>query len=473
MASKSAATLAEEFLVSIEKDIAAHQNKTAPSVYAFGGVLNGSPVGISKTAQVSLNRGGQILQFLAGYFTSTTNTTTKSRIAKAAAQVYNVFAQRLVCTAIDPVATTKPDIEVNGQFGNDPSGATFLVGLMMIDKQGVTAHSSFTGNSIHSQAYVRDTMIKRIARKANQAIVNDTGTLNTLLSGANYVWVNQKMAKEALNGTSMNIAAISLYGKMYGETAYNTAYTNSYNLHRLVATKYGSTFSGTSTTPIEVTTAGSNAGTNLSLAIGGNDQGRGAFPSIGYNSFVAMGMMLQALAEKATTSTTFTNFQSLVSGHVLHTDALKILNYYRDRVNADSFIYELGAHRNAGLDASRFRTDWKKALVAQGYTEAYAEQTLTLANSGFDALLVKSAYPGQAGYAYGLMWVMPTHTLFSNIASKYAYGTSGKTYLDVDYSKVGSSAPVAQALAATGEAAAVRIIAGIGIGLINGLTTVQ
>lgn len=471
MASITTTALALEFLTKLESDLQAHNTGGQASIYKFAGYDNGTAVGITRTAQVNLNRGGQMFQFLAGYFTSTSDSTIKGRIAKATAQIYNIFASRPVFSN----GTAYEDMtkyETTGQFKIDPSAPSMLLGLMMIDKQGVTAHSQFTGTAVHNASYIRSTMIPRIVMKINKVFLNEPSYLNILVKGDNYTWANQKMALLSINNAAMGLGTISLFGKLYSEDYYEDRSDESYKFHRLIATKYGSTFQGLSETPINVTTSGASAGTNLSVAIGGNEQGRGAFPSIGYNAFVALGMILQAFAERATSSSTFSDLKSSVSGHPLYIDALKIQNYYRDRVAEDGFLYELGAHRNAGGDAIRFRGDWKKALLSQGLTESEANSTLK-GGSQFDVLSEKSNYPGQAGYAYGLMWVNPTHTLFSNIATEYRYGVTGKTHDDVDYSKVGSSASVTQALASTGEASAIRIASGLGIALIQGVSEVK
>lgn len=470
--------LALEFLGKLEDDLKVVDVKvgagvTNASIYNFAGYRDGQAVGISRTAILSLNRGGQILQFLAGFYTATTDVAIKNRIGKATAQVYNVFAKRAVFTVIGGnTDESDANFPTTGQFGKDPSGASMFIGLMMIDKQGVLGNSEFASNCIHTATYVRGTQIPRQAIKMNQALLNDQVTVNSLVNGENYTWATQKMAKLALNGTAMVLAGLSLYYKLYNVADYSTHYTQSYKLFRNVGTKFGTTYDSAGV-EVPVTVAGASAGTKLCVAVGGNEQSRGAFPSVGYNAFVAMAMTLQAFAEKATTASTFSNLATAVANHPLQIDALKIVNYYRDRIASDGFAYELGAHRNFAYDAKRMRDSWKADLMSRLSLTADQAEAKFLPQAQFDYLLEKSNNKGMSGYTYGLMWVMPTHSVFTKLSDSFAYPASGKTTLDIDYSKVGSSASVAQAFASTGEASAVRIASGLGIALIQGVTDIK
>ena len=96
--------LVEDMLVKLEEDLKVVNTVTSgtnSTIYNFAGYRNGQPVGISKTALVSLTRGGQIFQFLAGYYTSTNDSAIKNRIAIAAGKVYNVFRNRPVFSSYE------------------------------------------------------------------------------------------------------------------------------------------------------------------------------------------------------------------------------------------------------------------------------------------------------------------------------------------------------------------------------------
>lgn len=465
----STQTVALDFLTKLEADLNAHNNGGTASIYNFAGYVGGQPAGITKTNHISLNRGGQILQFLAGYYTSTADASIRARIATAAGKVYKIFNGRPVFTSTNFVGDTHgANFATSGQFPNDPSGPLMALGLMMIDKQGVIDHANFSTAAGVTAATVRTVQIPKQAKRLNAALDIDSFLVPSLRNGDSYTWATQKMAKYALNGTALTIAVLSLYVKMYGDNTYVSRYTDSYYLLRNVSTKFGTTFTAGTTTVLSATAAGQNSGAALCLAIGGEAQSRGAFPSVGYNAIVGLALSLQAFAEKVTTSTKFNQMQTLINGHVLQIDALKIQNYYRDRVASDGFLFELGAHRNFAGDASRFKEDWRADLIKRGHTN------VNFAGSAqFDVLLTKSTYPGMTSYSYSMMWTLPTHSLYTNIANKFAYGASGKTSNDINWSAVGSSASVAQAFAAAGEPAMGRVVSGLGALLMNGVTTIS
>lgn len=465
-----AQNVALDVLEKLEFDLLAHQNKTAPSIYKFAGYENGvTPVGISKTINVSLNRGGQILQFLAGYYTSTSNTDTKSRIAKAAAQVLNIFGSRKVFTtyfgSTIHTAAMVPNIENNGFFPKDPSGALTFIGLMMLDKQGVLNNPSFAAYSNVTPAYIRSTQIPRQADKVWRACYwfnSEKAHIQTNLTKGPSVWATQNIPQEGLNGMAMHLSALSLYSKMYGVSTYSQAYTDAYNLFRRITTLFSNSYDA-SGNQLTTTAAGQHSGAVMCIPIGNPTHSRGPFPSVGYNAFVGLSYGLQALAERATTSTTFTNMATTISGHPLQVDALKILNYYRDRVVADGELFELGAHRNFPGSAKRFRDLWQADLQSRGINAAFTGSGL------FDELVDPYAHPGSGSYAYPLTAIFPTHTLFDKIASAYA----NKSLPHIDFSKVGYGSTVAQAFCSTSEAASSRVAAGLGFGLVNGLTTIN
>lgn len=471
----STITLAREMLIALEQDIIADRNGTAPSPYDFGGYRSATvPVGISNPSQLSLNRGGQILQFLAGYYTAETSGIYKNRIANAAADVYNVFASRPVITSYTvPSSGTSPNVETNGHFVNDPSGALFLLGLMMLDKQGVLDHTHFKTYAVHTTNYIRGTVIPRIAMKANRALYyfdSEKASIPQLLTGTNYTWGTQKMPLAGLNGPCIMSATLSLYSKLYGDTTHSKAYTDAYNLLRLVGTKYSNTYDA-SNNLVSPTYSGQYPGSKMCVPIGHNMHSRGAFPSIGYNTFVAMAMVIQAFAEKCNTSSTFSNLASLTDNHPLHIDALKIVNYYRDRVATDGELFELGAHRNYAGNASRFRADWKADLVRRGLTDAQAEASFK-GSGQFDVLVDPNKYLGRGGYSYLFTWVMPTHSFFDRLADAYDAST-GKRMPHINYDTYGTSTPVAKAFAAVGDGVSVRVAAGLGMAMIQGLTSIR
>lgn len=473
----SITTVSLDFLEKLESDLKIVNNKNGiPSHYRFAGYVNGSPVGITRTAtaQLGLNRGGQILQFLAGFYTTTTDASVKARIAKASAQVYNVFASNKILTS----PTLTGEYKDTGMIALDPSAPSLLLGFMMLDKQGILDDSNFTSNCITATSYIRSMHIPRVAMKINQGLTSAKGDggFQSMMAGENYRWETgeQNVATRAVNGISMGLGVMSLYSKMYNVSTYSYRYSESYDFHRFVATKWGTTYDSAGN-EVKVTTSGSYAGTRLCLPTGGHLQTRGAFPSVGYSAFVAMAMELQAFAEIANTASDFSDINSVSTSHPLHIDALKILNYYRDRMSADGKLYELGAHRNYAGDASRFRDAWKADLVRRqpDKTSTSIENEFVNGSAGFDHLIKRESNPAMTAYAYSLMWVNPNHTLFTNIANKFAYPATGKDYLEIDYSKVGSSATMAQAFASTGEAAGTRVLSGLGIGMIKGLTNVQ
>ena len=468
----STTALAHDFLLKLEADLKVVNTPTTgtnASIYNFAGYRNGQAVGISRTATLGLNRGGQILQFLAGYFTQTTDVSIKNRIGKASAEVYNVFNSRPVFSNGVLYSDAK-NFETTGQFDTAPSSSLIFLGLMMIDKQGVIDNVEFARHCSDSASFIRNTQLPRQASKLNRALDNASSVTTELMRGGNHIWFTQKMATLAINGQTLALATMSLYNKLYKASTYVGRYAQSYTLNRYVATKWGTTYNSAGD-EVNVTTPGASPGTKLCLAIGGNQQGRGAFPSIGYNGLVAMAMTLQAFAERTTSTSTFSSLKTAVENHPLQIDALKILNYYRDRIVADGATYELGAHRNFPGDASRIRGSWKTELMRQGLSAAGAESTL-VGQAQFDYLLDKSNNPGMGGYSYTMMWVLSTHSVFNKLATAYS-PNSGKSSLDIDYSKVGNSASVAQAFAATGEAAACRVVSGLGIALIQGVTTIN
>lgn len=464
----STQTVALDFLTKLEADLNAHDTGGTPSIYNFGGKRNGVAVGISRVEQLSLNRGGQIFQFLAGYYSaSSTTAAIKARIATAAGKVYKVFNARPVFNSTNWSGNKDgTTFSTTGQFGSDPSGASMMLGLMMLDKQGVIDHANFAAVSTTPTAYIRSHQIPRQAIRLNVALNFEPEVTNSLVSGLNYTWDNkfQKMAQYSINGTIICLAVLSLYSKMYGIADYNTRHTQCNTIANNIATRFGNTYvNGTNTT---VSSSGQYPGSVLCLPIGGHQQSRGAFPSVGYNSFIAQALSLHALAEVANTSTKFTQMQSLITNNSHQIDALKIQNYYRDRVAADSRLYELGAHGNAGGSAKDYRSAWYTNL--QGRVTPMPSFT---AASQFDVLTTDANYPGSTAYSYTMMWTLPTHSLYSNIASKFT-PTSGQPLILVNWGAVGTSASTAQALAAAGEPAAVRVIAGLGSLLMNNVTTI-
>jgi len=470
----STTVLVEDMLVKLEEDLKVVKtvtSETNSSIYNFAGYRNGQPVGISKTALVSLNRGGQLFQFLAGYYTRATDINIKNRIAVVAAKVYNVFSARPVFSSCE-LHDDGASYETSGQFTTDPSGPLMLLGLMMIDKQGILDNPNFDSNCVSQESFIREIQIPRQALKLDRALKNDDSILNSFASGTNFVWHNQKMAKVGVNGIAMSLATISLYNKMYGIAAYATRYIQSYNALRLISTNYGSTYN-TEGTLVTTTSAGQFPGTRLCLAVGGDDQSRGAFPSIGYNSLVVMALTLQAFAEKANTYSRFSDLKDAIQSHPLQTDALKILDYYDNRFGKDGYLYELGAPNNEAFDASQYRDAWKAHMQSKfpNLTDIQIEVKFDLSGQ-FDQLISKSIHPGQAGYSYLFMWSMYNHAIFNKLATYYAPEAIGKTSLDIDYSNVGTSASVSQAFAATSEAVAVRVASGLGIALIQDVSTV-
>lgn len=67
---------------------------------------------------------------------------------------------------------------------------------------------------------------------------------------------------------------------------------------------------------------------------------------------------------------------------------------------------------------------------------------------------------------------MPEHSFFTHLADNFE-PSKGKRYPHIDYSVVGANASVAQGFAATGEAVAVRVAAGLGLSMLQGSTTIR
>lgn len=465
-----ATDVALDFLTKLEADLVAHKTGGACSIYEFAGYKNGKPVGITKTINISLNRGGQILQFLAGYFTATTDSALKSRIAKATAEVYNVFAARPIITVYaEPDYTKDTDIETNGHFPADPSGGFFFLGMMMIDKQGVIDHPSFTQYSNGSTSYIRNTVVPRIALKANRCVYlfdNEKFITPSLKKDPSYTWATQKVAPQGLNGTCLMLSLLSLYSKMYNVPAYSQAYTDAFGIMRRVTTEFSNSYDSAGNL-LTTTQAGQHPGASMVVPIGAPLQSRGPFPSIGYTSIVGLAYVIQAFAERATTSSKFSDMKTTIANHPLYIDALKIVNYYRDRVKADGELFQIGAHRNYAGSALRFKEDWNNDIYRRigGYVQFNG-------SGQFDKLNDINEYPGRGGYSYTLAWINPTHSFFDELATAYAPSKGGRAPY-IDHARAGSGKTVAQGFAATHEAVSARVAAGIGYGMMHGLTTVK
>lgn len=462
--------VALDLLTKLEADLQAHKTGGAASIYEFAGTKNGERIGMSRTVNRTLNRAGQVLQYLAGYFTSTTDSALKARIAKATAEVYNIYASQPIITVYaEPDYTKDTDIETNGHFPADPSGGFFFLGMMMIDKQGVIDHPSFAQYSAGSASYVRGTVIPRLALKANRCVYlfdNEKKITPSLKNDAGYTWYTQKIAPQGLNGTCLMLSLLSLYSKLYNVPAYNQAYLDAFGIMRRVTTDFSTTYDAAGN-PLTTTQAGQHPGTNMCVPIGAPLQSRGAFPSIGYTSIVGLAYVLQAFAERANTSHKFSDMRNVIDGHPLYIDALKIVNYYRDRVKADGELFQIGAHRNYGGDATRFKDDWRNDIYRR------INMYVQFNGSGqFDKLADINEYPGRGGYSYTMAWINPTHSFFSELEKAYAPSKGGRAPY-IDHARAGSGKTVAQGFAATHEAASARVAVGIGVGMMFGLTTVN
>lgn len=489
----------EELLSAMESDFEIEYQfvrngkaRTQSSPYKFAGLNeSGAAVGISGTAMVSLNRLGQDLLFLAAAFEKGT-TAEKSRIATLVGKVYFIFGRRPFFT--NTSKGNQYNYPVSGQFGLDPSGPLAVLGMMAIDKSKVIDHANFVTYSGYTAAWVRSTLMVRMGNKLNWAAdeleeknTDGTAKFPYWASGdatspkKNLTWAGQKLAKFSVNGIVMVYSVIALYKKLYNPTStlFTTRYNQSVLLHNNIAKDYGTTFDSSGNVVDAYTT--NTTGMSLSLAIGSGTSSRGMFTSCGYNAYVGLALMIQGLAEVATTSTSIGQMVTL-SNTARGIDALKIMNYYRDRIANDGRAYELGAHYNRAGDASRFIEDAAAfTWTNEGKAGSYASQSESVKteykiSKGFidgpnrTALAAEFArmveqgdatiYKGQGAYLYPLAFVLPNHSLFSRIGSAYAQ-SSGKASWEVDWSNGSISTATALATTSPGGGTAERVVAGL------------
>lgn len=336
-----------------------------------------------------------------------------------------------------------------------PGSGTLLKSLIGVDIAGIFDDKTFVSHSGQSQSRVSSRLgIHHLAQRAAISYPENTLRINSLYttsmkSREHKTWNGQKISAMSINGDFVTISAILLYLSKYTNSyfeglklgSYND-YLNSFNgIAKHISTTAGTTYQKGAT--VNAMYQGQYPGSSLCLPIGGYSHTgalRAAFPSSGYNSLVAEYLVVGAIAKKIKSGQggVLRTLQASVSNEPETIDALKILNYYRDRVKADGRLYDLGAPLNKSGSALRYFDDWSSFISVSSQKEDRPGATN----------LAQTSPQQSTAYIFSGALVLPTHSLFTECSNAFDQTSASP----VEYMARNSESPAALA----------RLLCGIG-----------